>query len=163
MHDLHRPLTQEVVYRVEYRSKVRCRGCSVHAAVRACQACMDSTRHWFSAIVCYVQAKSKVQELKTRCMHACRVSLVFSSSSSGRSLCTTIPSSWSSRPSGVIMKFSSVTCTNTQQCFQQAPSGECAQTSMRNQVLQIQVLQCLPSCSSRHDQPAWDGKLFLQT
>ena len=34
----------------------------------------------------------------------------FSSSSSGLSLATTIPSSWSSRPSGVIMKFSKVTC-----------------------------------------------------
>jgi len=37
----------------------------------------------------------------------------FSSSSSGRSLATTMPSSWSSRPSGVIMKLSSVTLTET--------------------------------------------------
>ena len=34
----------------------------------------------------------------------------FSSSSSGLSLATTIPRSWSSRPSGVIMKFNNVTC-----------------------------------------------------
>ena len=35
----------------------------------------------------------------------------FSSSRSGRSLATTMPSSWSSRPAGVIMKLSSVTLT----------------------------------------------------
>ena len=38
-----------------------------------------------------------------------RMRAFFSSSSSGFSRATTIPSSWSSRPSGVIMKFSSVT------------------------------------------------------
>ena len=38
-------------------------------------------------------------------------SRLFSSSRSGRSLATTMPSSWSSRPSGVIMKLSSVTLT----------------------------------------------------
>ena len=44
---------------------------------------------------------------------ASSTSFVFSSSSSGRSLATTMPSIWSSRPSGVIMKLSSVTLTET--------------------------------------------------
>ena len=62
---------------------------------------MDGWMHvWVSAVV-MVQGAGL----------ACRVSLVFSSSSSGRSRWTTMPSSWSSSPSGVIMKFSSVTCT----------------------------------------------------
>ena len=39
----------------------------------------------------------------------CKINEFFSSSSSGLSLATTIPSSWSWRPSGVIMKFNSVT------------------------------------------------------
>jgi hypothetical protein len=38
---------------------------------------------------------------------------VFSSASSGFSVCTTMFRSWSSSPSGVIMKFSSVTFTAT--------------------------------------------------
>ena len=39
------------------------------------------------------------------------ISAFFSSSSSGLSRATTIPSSWSSSPSGVIIKFSRVTCS----------------------------------------------------
>lgn len=41
------------------------------------------------------------------------ISWFFSDSKSGLSLATTIPRSWSSRPIGVIMKFSSVTLTAT--------------------------------------------------
>ena len=43
----------------------------------------------------------------------CKMRAFFSSSSSGRSLATTIPSSWSCKPSGVIMKFNRVTYTHT--------------------------------------------------
>ncbi len=41
------------------------------------------------------------------------MSLFFSSSSSGRSLATTMPSSWSSRPAGVMQKLSSATRVHT--------------------------------------------------
>ena len=44
----------------------------------------------------------------------CIMSEFFSSSSSGRSRATTMPSSWSCKPSSVIIKFNSVTCNDKQ-------------------------------------------------
>ena len=92
---------------------VGCKGCPVSTAQHAAQRVQGGQRLWkgLDAVACVQHGEVEPRPTQ-HALLAWSTSLVFSSSSSGRSRCTTMPSSWSSRPSGVIMQLTTATCSS---------------------------------------------------